>query len=234
MLGLEAHLAFPCLLQVLLHNLVFLEQSLVLEALRLDLVLDEFLILLALHLTASIAQLSLSVDLVRQVHLQVLLLLLLTIKVALDLIEGLLGSEVRLVVEGLNLLLDVLDTRLFGDLVADKVAVGTVLLEAVLVLEGLLAVHVVDCRVELGLLGLTPLLDALYLTVEATKSLLVDVTDGFITAITLVGGVVVNCEGALRAEELRHASVVLVRNFLAIQGRLDLFHLLNDAWGGNL
>ena len=205
-----------------------------LEALRLDLVLDEFLILVALNLSTCLRQLSLRVDLVRQVHPQELLLLLLTLKVALDLIEGLFGAEVRLVVERLDLLLHVLDTLLFGNLVADKLAVGTVLFDAVLVLEGLLAVHVVNCRVELRLLSLTPLLNTLYLTVEATESLLVDVTDGFITAISLVGGVVVNCEGALRAEELGYASVVLVRNFLAIEGRLDFFHLLNDARGGNL
>lgn len=57
-----------------------------LEVLRIDLVLDEFLILLALNLTTRLAQLSLGVDLVREIHPQELLLLLLTLKVALDLI----------------------------------------------------------------------------------------------------------------------------------------------------
>lgn len=50
----------------------------------------------------------------------------------------------RLVVEGLDLLLGLLDALLFSDLVADEIAVSPVLLDAVLVLEGLLAVHVVD------------------------------------------------------------------------------------------
>ena len=168
-----------------------------LEGLRIDLVLDEFLILLALNLTTRLAQLSLGVDLVREIHPQELLLLLLTLKVALDLIEGLLGTEMRLVVEGLDLLLGVLDALLFGDLVADEIAVRPVLLDAVLVLEGLLAVHVVDRGVELLLLSLTSLLNAVDFVVEATECLLVDSTNGFVTATALVSGVVVDCERTL-------------------------------------
>ena len=82
----------------LLHDLVLLHQSGVLKRLRLNLVLDEFLVLSTLHLAACLTHLPLRVDLVGQVHLQELLLLLAGLKVALDLIESLLGAEVRLVV----------------------------------------------------------------------------------------------------------------------------------------
>mmetsp|Transcript_20328 Transcript_20328/g.27484 ORF Transcript_20328/g.27484 Transcript_20328/m.27484 type:complete len:376 (-) Transcript_20328:1275-2402(-) len=232
-LRLEAHLALPSLAQVLLHLLVFLKQSVVLEGLRLDLVLDEFLVLSALHLAASLAQLTLRVDLVGQVHLQEVLLLLLTIQVALDLVESFFGAEMRLVVEGIDGLLDLLSALLLSDLVADVVAVGTVLLHTVLVFECLLSVHVVDSRVELLLLALSRLLNVVHVLVEAGQSLLVDVANRFITATALVGCVVVHREGALRAEELRHRGVVLVRNFLAIQSRFHLVHVLNNAGRGD-
>ena len=107
--------------------------------------LDKLPIGVALHLPTCLRELSLCVDLVGQVHLQKLLLLLLLLKTLLDLIERLLRAEVRLVVERLDLLLYVLDTLLFRNLFADKLAVGTVLFDAVLVFEGLLTVHVVNC-----------------------------------------------------------------------------------------
>ena len=205
-----------------------------LEHLRLDLVLDEFLVLVTLHLSTCLRQLSLRVDLVRQVHPQEFLLLLLALKVALNLIESLLGAEMRLVVEGLDLFLGGLDTLLLCDLVADEVTVSAILLDTFLVLESLLTVHVVNRRVELRLLRLATLLNSSNFLVEASKSLLVDSADGFITAVAFVRSVVVHGEGALRAQELWHARVVFVRNFLAVKGCLHFIHLLKDARRGDL
>lgn len=84
------------------------------------------------------------------------------------------------------------------------------------------------------LLSLTSLLNAIHFVVEARERLLVDSSNGFVTAIAFVSGVVVDGERTLRAEELGHASVVLVRNFLAVKGCLHFVHVLNDAWRGNL
>ena len=69
--------------------------------------------------------------------------------------------------------------------------------------------------------------------VEAVKGLLVDGTNRFISATSLVRSVVVDGEGALRAEELRHGGVVLVRDLLAVQGGLNVGHILHNARGGN-
>ena len=111
----QAHLALPGLPQVLpirvekedqmkstdrylLHNLVFLEHGLVFQDLCLDLMLDEFLVLSTLYLTASLAKLTVSGDLVGQVHPKEVLLLLVGLQVLLDLVERFFGAEVWLVV----------------------------------------------------------------------------------------------------------------------------------------
>ena len=79
------------------------------------------------------------------------------------LVEGLLWTEVRLVVKFLDSLLSVLDLGLLGYLVFEELAVCPILLDPVVILDGLHAVHVVDGRVELVLLFLSQTLHALYL-----------------------------------------------------------------------
>ena len=80
-----------------------------------------------------------------QVHLQKLLLLLLLLKTLLDLIEGLLRSEMWLVVEALDRIFRILTCCLLRDLVAQEFTVDPILLLLVLTLYKLYAVHVVDC-----------------------------------------------------------------------------------------
>lgn len=69
-----------------------------LEFLSLSLRLDELLVLSTLNLATSLAQLSLRVDLVGQVHLQEVFLLLHHVQAALNLVKGFFGPKVRLVV----------------------------------------------------------------------------------------------------------------------------------------
>jgi len=78
-LRLEAHLALPSLTQVCLHCLVLLSQSVVLQGLGLNLVLDEFLIMSTLDRTASVTELTVRVDLVGQTLQKVFLLHLLRV-----------------------------------------------------------------------------------------------------------------------------------------------------------
>ena len=79
---------------------------------------DKLPISVTLHLPARLRELSLCVDLMSQVHLQKLLLLLLLLKTLLDLIKGLLGAEVWLVVEALDGIFRSLTCCLLSDLVA--------------------------------------------------------------------------------------------------------------------
>ena len=79
-----------------------------------------------------------------QGHLQKLLLLFLLLKTLLDLIEGLLRSEMWLVVEALDRIFRILTCRLLRDLVAQKFTVDPILLLLVLTLYKLYAVHVVN------------------------------------------------------------------------------------------
>lgn len=181
-----------------------------LEDLRFNLMLDEFLVLCALNLTASLTQLAVVVDLVGQVHSQEVLLLLRGIQVLLDLVERFFGAKVRLVVEGLDDLVGLLDAFLLVNLVANEVNVGHVHLNTVRASEGLLAVHVIHHGIELLLLGLTMLLNLDITIIEASQSLLVDVADRLVSAAALMCSVVVHGEWALGAEELGDARVILV------------------------
>ena len=155
------------------------------------------------------------------------------LQVLLDLVERFFGAKMRLVVQSLDLLLSILDTLLLLDLVADEVNVGHVHLDTVGGSEGVLAVHVVHHRIELFLLRLTTLLNVDVPLVETVEGLLVDSTNCFIGAAALVCSMIVDGKGALRAEELGHGGVVLVRDLLAVEGRLHISHILHDARGGN-
>ena len=81
------------------------------------------------------------------------------LQVLLDLVERFFGPEMRLVVQGLDLLFSILDTLLLLDLVADEVDVSHVHLDAVCGSEGILTVHVIHHGVELLLFGLATLLN---------------------------------------------------------------------------
>ena len=176
-----------------------LEHGLSLEVLGCDLCLNELLVLGALHLAAGFAELTLGCHLVGQVLLKELLLLLLVLQAALDLVEGFFRAEMWLVVEVLDGLLNLLPGLLLSDLAADEIDVGTVLVVAILRLDCLHAIHVVNGRVELTLLGLSQALDLRNFLVEPVQSLLAHDTHGFVRAVTLVGGMVVHGERALRA-----------------------------------
>lgn len=166
--------------------------------------LEEFLVCGTLNVFAGLAQLTVRVDLVGQVHSQEICLLLLSIEVALDLVKRLFGAEMRLVVQSVDVLLIRLHLLPLSDLIADEVAVSLVLLHTVVVSKGVLLVHVVDLGVELILFSLATLLDSINVGVEACKSLLVDSSDRFKSTSALVRSVVIDSEGALRAQELRH------------------------------
>ena len=191
--------------------------------------LDEFLVIGTLDLATGLAQLTVGGDLLGQVGPKELSFLPLRVEVALDLIEGLLRAKVSLVVQRVDILLNLLDVGPFVHLIADEVTVGLVHHHTVVVGEGVLLVHVVDGGVELLLLELTAPLNTLNIAVETGESLLIYGSDRFKSAATFVSSVVINSEGALRAEELRHRGVVFVRDLLTIQGSLNLSHLLNDA-----
>ena len=102
----------------LLHNLIFSYHGLVFKPLSICRSFDKLPISMALHLPARLRELSLCVDLMSQVHLQKLLLLLLLLKTLLDLIKGLLGAEVWLVIEALDSIFRSLACCLLSDLVA--------------------------------------------------------------------------------------------------------------------
>ena len=95
-------------------------------------------------LAASFAQLTVRIDLVGQIHLEELLLLLGSLKHALNLVESFLGAEVRLVVEVFDSVRLDLGSLLVGNLAAQEVDVVFVLSAARLLLDGIHPVHVVD------------------------------------------------------------------------------------------
>ena len=129
--------------------------------------LDEQLVSVALLLSASLAQLTLSIDLVSEVHLEEIFLLLLSLQVLTDLVQSLLGAEVRLVVQTLNIVLICLAGLLLHDLIADEFDVRLVLLVPAGCLDAVHPVHVVHRRVELRLLVLSQPLHTLDLVVES-------------------------------------------------------------------
>lgn len=81
------------------------------------------------------------------------------------------------------------------------------------------------------LLSLTSFLHVSYLFVEALQGLLVDLADGVERVGSLVHAVVVHCEWALRAHELRHRRVVVVADSLAVESELDVRKLVQNASG---
>ena len=144
-----------------------------------------------------------------QVHFQELFLLLNDVQAALNLVEGLFGPEVWLVVQSLDGPLRCFLLLLFGDLVANEFAVGPILLYLIDLLYLLHPIHVVDGRVELVLFLLAQALYLLYLLVESRQGLFVHSANHFVRPLALVLGVVIHGKWTLRAEEFRHRSVVL-------------------------
>ena len=67
------------------------------------------------------------------------------------------------------------------------------------------------------LLGLPGLLDHLGVKVKTVEGLLVGATNSVVGSDALVGSVVVDGEGAVRAHELGHRGVVVLRDLLAMQ-----------------
>lgn len=148
------------------------------------------------------------------------------IKIDSDLVKGLFGSEVRLVVEVLVLMLRTFPRLLLGDLGLEELAICSVLVLAILLLQILHLVHIVEGRVELMLFSFASLLNIVDLLVEALESLLVDFADRFERVGALVHPVVVNAERTLGAHEFRNGRVVVVRNSFAIEGHLDVRKLI--------
>ena len=218
----------------LLHDLIFSNESSVLEVLRVRCSTDELLISAPLVLTARFTQLPVCVDLVGQVLSQELFLGLLCLQIDLNLIESLLGAEVRLVVEMLVLVLRTFPLLLFSDLVLNEFPVGTVLVLAILLLEVLHAVHVVQRRVELMLFGFTRLLHTVDLVVESLQGLLVYLTDCVERVGTFMNSMIINCERTLRAHEFGNCRVVVLRDFFAVQGHLHVRKLIQNACRGLL
>ena len=194
----------------LLHDLIFSNESGILEVLRVRCRTDELLISAPLVLSARLTQLPVCVDLVLQVLSQELFLSLLRLQIDFNLIEGLFGAEVRLVVELLVLVLRIFPLLLFCDLVLNELPVRPVLVLAILLLEVLHAVHVVQRRVELVLFRLARLLHAIDLVVESLQSLLVYLTDRVERVGTFVHSMVIHCERTLRAHEFGHRRVVIL------------------------
>ena len=205
----------------LLHGLLLAAHRHRLQQLGLVRRLDVLQIRRPLVLVRTLAVVLLRVDLVRQVQFEEVFLLLSVVDVLLNLVEGLLGAEVGLVVLAIDLAGLLLADGALGDLLLQLLEVLAVLLLPVLVLEQLQVVQAVDVRVELLLLAFALPLDALDLRVEAVQGLLVDGAVHLVGGGALVRGVVVNREGALRAEELGHRRVVVLRDDLAVQRGLD-------------
>ena len=74
----------------------------------------------------------------------------------------------------------------------------------------------VDGGVELGLFLFASSLQRTDLSVEACKGLFVDGADCLVSMASLVGRVVIHSERALRAHELRHGRVVVIRDLLTV------------------
>ena len=218
----------------LLHDLIFSNEGSVLEVLRIRCSTNELLISTPLILTARFTQLPVCVDLVLQVLSQELLLSLLSLQIDLNLIKSLFWAKVRLIVKMLKLVLRSFPLLLFSDLVLNEFPVGSVLVLAILLLEVLHAVHVVQRRVELMLLSFTRLLHTIDLVVEPLQGLLVYLANRVERVVTFVNSVVVNCERSLRAHKFRNRRVVVFRDFFAIQGHLYVRKLVQNASGGLL
>lgn len=161
----------------LLHYLVLFDHGDVLQGLCLCARLDELLVHVALLLTGSFRQFALSVDLVGQVHAQKVLLLLLSIHIALNLVERFFWTEMWLVIKFLNDLFLLLPPLLFLNLVANEVDVVFVLLLLAVFLGTLNTVHVLHSRVELSLLLLAHSLHSLNFLVESIDGQLIDVSN---------------------------------------------------------
>lgn len=110
-----------------------------------------------------------------------------------------------------------------------ELTVDSVLILAVLLLEVLHAIHVVHSRVELLLFGFTFLLNTVDLSIETVQSLFVDLSNRGIRVGSFVHTVIVDGEGTLRTHEFRNRCVVVVRNFLAIQGQLNIGKFIQNS-----
>ena len=135
----------------------------------------------------------------------------------------------RLVVEMLVLMLRIFPRLLLGDLGLEELAIRPVLVLAILLLQILHLVHVVEGRVKLMLFSFTSLLDIVDLLVEALEGQLVNFADSFERVGALVHPVVVDAERTLRTHEFRNGRVVVVRNSFAIEGHFDVRKLIQDA-----
>lgn len=166
--------------------MVLLDHGVGFQALRLLASLDELFVRVAFLLTRSLAQLPLVVDLVRQIHAQKLLLLLLGLHIALNLIKRFFWAEMGLVIKFLNGFLSIVSLLLLNDLVPDKGHMVIVLLLLAILLSPVHLVNVVHRRVELILLELALALDPLNLTVESIDGLLVYISNLVKTAGALV------------------------------------------------
>lgn len=202
-LRLNIHLALPRLSQVLLGHYIFLYHSGMLQLYRVVLCLDKLAVYVTLLLATCFAQLLLLVDLVGEIELEEVLLLFLFIHGCLDLDEGLLGAEMRLVIQVLHRFAGFFPLLLLNDLILQELLIRLVLLLSVQHFDVFHVVHVVEGGVELGFLVLTGLPCCFDLVVEALKSLFVHGAYLAEGVGTLVGSVVVHGEGALRAHEFR-------------------------------
>lgn len=150
------------------------------------------------------------VDLVGEIELKEILLLFLLVHGCLDLVKGLLGAEMRLVVQAFYGLACLFALLLLLDLILQVCLVSQVLLLPVQRLDVFHVVHVVECRIKLAFLVLTGLLCCLNLLVKALESLFIDGAYLAVGVCALVSRVVVNGEGTLRPHKLRQSSVVVV------------------------
>ena len=108
----------------LLHELILFAEGCMLEVLGVGLGTQELLVGVALMLARGLAQLTVCVDLVSEIHLEELLLLLLLVELLLDLIESLFRTEMRLVVKCLDGAIDLLRTNLLSHLASEEVSIS--------------------------------------------------------------------------------------------------------------
>ena len=163
MLGPDLNLSLPRLSQVLpsdseakevkreqgwgihlLGDFVLCSHSLSLDLDGLGRLADVALICATLVLSACFTDSPLGLDLVSQVHLEELLFLFLRVEVPLDLLKGLLGAKVRLVVKRLDLAMLVFHARFLLDLTLDVLHVDQILTLTIVPLLLFLLVHPVD------------------------------------------------------------------------------------------
>ena len=130
-------------LKHLLHDFVLSRHCSVFQILSVCSGTDEFPINNALLLSASLAQLAMSVDLVVEVHLYEVLLLLSCIQILLNLHKGLFWAKVWLIVEYFYSFLSLLFRLFLLDLVAEKFTISRVLVLSIHSLHVLNTVRVV-------------------------------------------------------------------------------------------